>query len=232
MKVKSSLKQGCPTFLAAIVMGCFCVSIISVGCGRKEQELKNVSKGQASFRDSEGKEVATASLTETPDGVNIGLNITDLPKGKYTLRLHSFGKCDPPYFISTGGMFSPGSENKGTDWPVFSVSADGTGRGEASVRRVTLGGRDEDLERSLLFRPGGTSLVIHKYLSKDYPVGDKIACSVVRSEDGNQDVAHPPDGTLRSAEHPKRLDTPEGKIYRPPEGTTYRSPEGTPVKRP
>ena len=91
---------------------------------------------------------------------------------------------------------------------------------------------DEDLERSLLFRPGGTSLVIHKYLSKDYPVGDKIACSVVRSEDGNQDVAHPPDGTLRSAEHPKRLDTPEGKIYRPPEGTTYRSPEGTPVKRP
>jgi Cu-Zn family superoxide dismutase len=143
---------------------------------------------QAELRNAQGEQVGTATLTEVPDGVQISLEISNLPPGTHAFHIHSVGKCDPPDFASAGGHFNPEGKKHGLknpegphagDMPNITVGDDGTGEMEVVNERVTLGEG-----RNSLFHEGGTSLVIHEKADDEVSdpsgnAGARIACGVI-----------------------------------------------------
>ena len=149
---------------------------------------QNSQSAKATLKNAEGKEVGTASLTETPAGLLIRLSVNGLPPGERAFHIHGVGKCEPP-FTSAGPHFNPGSKKHGLmaseghhagDMPNLHVPASGEVAVEVLNRDVTL----EKGKPNSLFGPQGTALVIHAG-KDDYrsdPAGDaggRIACGVI-----------------------------------------------------
>jgi Cu-Zn family superoxide dismutase len=65
------------------------------------------NRARADIKDSGGKNVGTASLRETKEGVLITLNVKGLPQGLRAIHVHSVGKCEGLDFKSAGGHFNP-----------------------------------------------------------------------------------------------------------------------------
>jgi Cu-Zn family superoxide dismutase len=149
---------------------------------------QNSQSAKATLKNAEGKEVGTASLTETPAGLLIRLSVNGLPPGERAFHIHGVGKCEPP-FTSAGPHFNPGSKKHGLmaseghhagDMPNLHVPASGELAVEVLNRDVTL----EKGKPNSLFGPQGTALVIHagKDDYKSDPAGDaggRIACGVI-----------------------------------------------------
>lgn len=149
---------------------------------------QNSQSAKATLKNAEGKEVGTASLTETPAGLLIRLSVNGLPPGERAFHIHGVGKCEPP-FTSAGPHFNPGSKKHGLmaseghhagDMPNLHVPASGEVAVEVLNRDVTL----EKGKPDSLFGPQGTALVIHagKDDYKSDPAGDaggRIACGVI-----------------------------------------------------
>jgi Cu/Zn superoxide dismutase len=59
---------------------------------------------------SDRQEIGEATLTETPQGVLIRLNLpqqrSGIPPGPHAFHIHQVGKCEPP-FKSAGEHFNP-----------------------------------------------------------------------------------------------------------------------------
>src|ERR1700736_6169075 len=64
----------------------------------------------AELKTADGKDVGTATLTQTPDGVRIAIAVKGLPPGEHAFHVHAVGKCEAPGFTSAGPHFNP--ENK------------------------------------------------------------------------------------------------------------------------
>jgi Cu-Zn family superoxide dismutase len=141
----------------------------------------------ADLKNAEGQSVGMATLEQTPHGVLIHLDITNLPPGSHAFHIHETGKCEPP-FKSAGGHFNPtgkqhGIENpKGMhagDEPNITVPEGGKLKVDVFATGVTLG-----KGKNSLFHEGGTSLVVHAG-PDDYKsdpagnAGDRIACGVI-----------------------------------------------------
>jgi Cu-Zn family superoxide dismutase len=140
----------------------------------------------AILKDKDGKEVGTASLTDTPNGVLIRLDLTAVPAGDQAFHIHQTGKCEPPDFKSAGGHYNPDGTKHGLmnqegphggDMPNLHVPADGKLSIEVLNTLVSLDG-----ERALL-DDDGSALVIHAgpddYVSDPAGhAGDRIACGV------------------------------------------------------
>src|SRR3954452_17464952 len=90
---------------------------------------------KAVLKNTEGKEVSTAQLTQTATGgVLISLSVAGLPAGDHAFHVHAVGKCEPP-FTSAGGHFNPGNKKHGMmapegqhagDMPNLHIPASGT----------------------------------------------------------------------------------------------------------
>ncbi|MGX4670868.1 superoxide dismutase family protein [Cerasibacillus sp. JNUCC 74] len=133
--------------------------------------------------------VATATLTENKDGVQIKLKGEKLPPGKHGFHIHETGSCEAPDFSSAGGHYNPNHAKHGKkisggphagDLPNIEVNQDGTVQTEVIANLVTL----EQGESHSLFKKGGTALVIHAKEDdyKSQPAGDageRIACGVI-----------------------------------------------------
>jgi Cu-Zn family superoxide dismutase len=147
-----------------------------------------IQTAHASFVDASGKNVGTATLTQTSGGVQIAATFTGLPAGTHGIHIHAAGKCEAPGFTTAGGHFNPDGKQHGMknpmgshagDLPNFDVAADGTASVSILAAHVTLGEGPNSL-----FHDGGTALVIHAS-ADDYMTdpsgnsGARIACGVI-----------------------------------------------------
>jgi len=143
---------------------------------------------KATLKDKDSKDVGSATLTETPAGVLIGLSVKGLPAGEHAFHVHGIGKCEPP-FMSAGGHFNPEKKKHGImaadgahagDMPNLHIPANGELVVEVLNAAVTL----EKGKANSLFGPEGTALVVHA-AKDDYktdPTGEaggRIACGIV-----------------------------------------------------
>ena len=144
----------------------------------------------ASFINAQGNDIGGATLTETPSGVLISLDLRGLPTGEHAFHIHEKGVCNPAdKFMSAGGHFNVHDKKHGYlveggphpgDMPNLVIATDGNLRANVLNTAVTLSSREGSL-----FGPDGTALVIHDRPDdyKSQPAGnagDRIACAVIK----------------------------------------------------
>jgi superoxide dismutase, Cu-Zn family len=157
----------------------------SIGSALAQSE----QRGRGEFIDINGQAIGTVTLSETPHGVLVEVDLTGLPEGEHGFHIHETGRCDAADgFESAGDHFAPRDHDHGFlaeggfhagDMPNQFVAAAGVLRAHVFNPNVTLGSGEGSL-----FDDDGSALVVHAD-ADDYrtdpagEAGDRIACAVI-----------------------------------------------------
>ena len=157
----------------------------------------------AELRTGEGEVVGTAEFVETPEGVEINVEITgNVPPGTHGLHIHEKADLSRSDFESAGDHFNPTDAEHGFDNPNgphagdlenVTVAEDGTASYEYVNDRITL----SDGPTSIL-DDDGSALVLHEmtdnYRTNDDPQtgpgmsGDRAAAGIVEAAEPMPDT--------------------------------------------
>jgi superoxide dismutase, Cu-Zn family len=148
------------------------------------------STARAVFMNPDGKPIGSATLTETPTGVLISVELSSLPPGVHGFHVHEIGRCDPASgFESAGGHYNPGAARHGYlveggphagDMPNQTVEQDGKLKAEVFNPSVMF-----TSGRAPLFDQDGSALVVHATADdhRSQPsgnAGSRLACAVIQ----------------------------------------------------
>ena len=153
-------------------------------------QAKPVKKKTVELKDAKGNSVGTATIVSKGQGVEVKLDLKDLPLGEHAVHFHQKPMCDPPDFKSAGGHFNPTSKSHGLknpsghhagDMPNIIAKPNGTVKATLKNDAVVLG---NGTETNSLFAKGGTSIMIHAKADdmETDPAGnagDRIACGAI-----------------------------------------------------
>ena len=148
---------------------------------------------RATFVDASGKEIGTATLVQTSQGVLVEADVRGLPPGEHALHFHEKGQCSAPSFESAGGHYAPKQNEHGFlvkngphagDMP--NVHSLGVTKVEEYNPFVTLSAGGAPL-----LDADGSALIIHAKPDdyKSQPAGnagDRIACAVISKSAAGQ----------------------------------------------
>jgi superoxide dismutase, Cu-Zn family len=142
----------------------------------------------ATLLDSTGARVGVATFSQVGGGARLGVSVSGLAPGLHGIHIHEQGTCTGPDFASAGGHLNPDGKEHGLDNPAgphagdlpnLLVEADGSADTIFAVSPRLL-----DAGTGLLFRAGGTAVVVHagRDDQRTDPSGDsgaRAACGVV-----------------------------------------------------
>ena len=157
--------------------------LILVSCGTVWAETgKAVIRGTA-----EGSAIAgTATFTDTPGGLQVAVQVTNILPGKHGFHIHQYGSCDD-VGKAAGGHYNPDGVKHGFlptdgfagahagDLGNLEVGTDGSGKAELTLPGLRLSGGK--------YTVGGRAVVLHEQVDDfSQPTGNaggRIGCGVI-----------------------------------------------------
>jgi superoxide dismutase, Cu-Zn family len=144
----------------------------------------------ADLKNSKGEDAGTVTFKQVKKGVQVKIDLKNLPVGEHAVHIHAKALCEGPDFKTAAGHFNPETKQHGFQNPMGHHDGDlpknvMIGEGHVGQASFTLNyiSLDPAAPNSILAN-GGTSVVVHEKADdmKTDPTGNagnRLACGVV-----------------------------------------------------